>query len=84
MALIETQIGVLCALIERMAALSVLEAEICEVYLCQTFSLLCGMTLLQAIFSAFQVSTEEDQKIFILCMLTLKSTSVSDILRPCY
>ena len=40
MALIETRIGVLRALIERTAALSVLEAEICEVYLCRTFSLL--------------------------------------------
>ncbi|KAI0253120.1 hypothetical protein BJV78DRAFT_242324 [Lactifluus subvellereus] len=33
------------------------------------------MTLLQAIFSAFQVSTEEDRKVFVLCALTLKSTS---------
>jgi hypothetical protein len=80
MFLIETRIGVLRALIERTAALGVLEAEICEVCLCRTFSLL----LLQAIFSAFQVSMEEDRKIFVLCVLTLKSTSVSDILRPCY
>ncbi|KAI0253125.1 ARM repeat-containing protein [Lactifluus subvellereus] len=60
----QTRIGVLRALIERTATLSVLEAEICE-----------------AIFSAFQVSTEEDRKVFVLCALTLKSTSVSDILQ---
>ena len=84
MALIEMRIGVLRALIEHTAALSILEAEICKVYLCQTFSLLCGMMLLQAIFSAFQVSMEEDRKIFVLCVLTLKSTSVSNILGPCY
>jgi len=37
--LLETRIGVLRALVERAAALSVLEGEVCEVSLCHIFSM---------------------------------------------
>jgi nucleolar protein 9 len=37
--LLETRIGVLRALIERAATLSVLEGEVCEVSLCHIFSM---------------------------------------------
>ncbi|KAN0135354.1 hypothetical protein V8E53_006919 [Lactarius tabidus] len=72
---LESRVGTLRALIERAAALTILEAEVCEV---------CRSMLAQYIFDkipvweicfAFEVKTKEDRKPFVPCALSLKTKS---------
>jgi hypothetical protein len=63
-------------LIERAAALTTLEAEVCEVCRPKLAHYIFDTIPVWAICFAFEVNTEEDRKAFVPCALSLKSKSV--------